>query len=45
MVHLDINNDGLDELIVTTMYGVHILQVRASDLCEICVWVAIDPFV
>ncbi|GAB5591259.1 hypothetical protein Unana1_06159 [Umbelopsis nana] len=26
MVHLDINNDGLDELIVTTMYGVHILQ-------------------
>ena len=28
MVHLDINHDGLDELIVTTMYGVHILQVK-----------------
>ncbi|KAJ2958615.1 hypothetical protein NQZ79_g5790 [Umbelopsis isabellina] len=26
IVHLDINLDGLDELIVTTMYGVHILQ-------------------
>ncbi|KAI9282847.1 hypothetical protein BC943DRAFT_362376 [Umbelopsis sp. AD052] len=26
VVHLDINHDGLDELIVTTMYGVHILQ-------------------
>ncbi|KAI8149190.1 hypothetical protein BJV82DRAFT_590977 [Fennellomyces sp. T-0311] len=24
--HLDLNIDGLDELIVTTMYGVHILQ-------------------
>ncbi|KAI7852020.1 hypothetical protein BDC45DRAFT_194455 [Circinella umbellata] len=24
--HLDLNRDGLDELIVTTMYGVHILQ-------------------
>ncbi|KAI9258231.1 hypothetical protein BDA99DRAFT_515634 [Phascolomyces articulosus] len=24
--HLDLNLDGLDELIVTTMYGVHILQ-------------------
>jgi hypothetical protein len=24
--HLDLNRDGLDELIVTTMYGVHIFQ-------------------
>jgi hypothetical protein len=27
MTHLDLNRDGLDELIVTTMYGVHIFQV------------------
>ncbi|RCH91071.1 hypothetical protein CU097_006189 [Rhizopus azygosporus] len=27
IVHLDLNRDGLDELIVTTMYGVHIFQV------------------
>lgn len=26
MTHLDLNHDGLDELIVTTMYGVHIFQ-------------------
>ncbi|KAL9559228.1 hypothetical protein MBANPS3_000545 [Mucor bainieri] len=26
MTHLDLNRDGLDELIVTTMYGVHIFQ-------------------
>ncbi|KAI7868019.1 kaptin-like protein [Spinellus fusiger] len=26
MCHLDLNRDGLDELIVTTMYGVHIFQ-------------------
>ncbi|KAL4210206.1 hypothetical protein AB4K20DRAFT_1969538 [Rhizopus microsporus] len=26
IVHLDLNRDGLDELIVTTMYGVHIFQ-------------------
>lgn len=27
MTHLDLNRDGMDELIVTTMYGVHIFQV------------------
>lgn len=27
ITHLDINLDGLDELIVSTMYGVHIFQV------------------
>jgi hypothetical protein len=32
MVHLDINNDGLNELIVTTMYGVHILQVQIMNV-------------
>ncbi|KAI8986427.1 hypothetical protein BDB01DRAFT_785614 [Pilobolus umbonatus] len=26
ITHLDLNRDGLDELIVTTMYGVHIFQ-------------------
>ncbi|KAI8981840.1 hypothetical protein BDF20DRAFT_431943 [Mycotypha africana] len=26
MTHLDLNRDGLDELIVTTMFGVHIFQ-------------------
>ncbi|KAG0738814.1 hypothetical protein G6F57_010710 [Rhizopus arrhizus] len=26
IAHLDLNRDGLDELIVTTMYGVHIFQ-------------------
>lgn len=26
MTHLDLNRDGMDELIVTTMYGVHIFQ-------------------
>lgn len=25
--HLDLNRDGLDELIVSTMYGVHVFQV------------------
>jgi hypothetical protein len=27
ITHLDLNRDGLDELIVSTMYGVHIFQV------------------
>jgi hypothetical protein len=27
IVHFDLNCDGLDELLVTTMYGVHIFQV------------------
>ncbi|ORZ01117.1 hypothetical protein BCR43DRAFT_522020 [Syncephalastrum racemosum] len=26
MAHLDLNRDGLDELIVSTMYGIHIFQ-------------------
>ncbi|RCH94757.1 hypothetical protein CU098_009881, partial [Rhizopus stolonifer] len=26
LTHLDLNRDGLDELVVTTMYGVHIFQ-------------------
>ncbi|CAO3702604.1 unnamed protein product [Rhizopus stolonifer] len=30
IVHLDLNRDGLDELIVTTMYGVHIFQPNAK---------------
>lgn len=30
MTHLDLNRDGLDELIVTTMYGVHIFQVHTD---------------
>ncbi|KAG1462173.1 hypothetical protein G6F56_005572 [Rhizopus delemar] len=30
IVHLDLNRDGLDELIVTTMYGVHIFQPNSK---------------
>lgn len=30
MTHLDLNRDGMDELIVTTMYGVHIFQVNLT---------------
>lgn len=30
IVHFDLNCDGLDELLVTTMYGVHIFQVSLN---------------
>ncbi|KAI8370824.1 kaptin-like protein [Choanephora cucurbitarum] len=40
MTHLDLNRDGLDELIISTMYGVHIFQV-SHFFMYLYVWILI----